>query len=99
VIALAIIVCSGLGMTAEDAPPDACESGYVTARTCAAAEAWMRAGLRDGQTLIVQDCTPSAAPLPAAGRAPGRVMPGASLSNYPAVSPDAAGAFPKGEKR
>lgn len=35
---------------------DACEEGTVVARSCAAAEAWVRAGLRDGQVLHIVHC-------------------------------------------
>lgn len=34
----------------------ACEAGEIRARSCAAAEAWVRAGMRDGQELIVLSC-------------------------------------------
>jgi hypothetical protein len=33
-----------------------CEEGHVAHRTCAAAEAYMREGLQDGQSLHVTDC-------------------------------------------
>ncbi len=35
---------------------DACEEGHVAARSCEAAEAYIRAGLRPGQTLHVTGC-------------------------------------------
>jgi hypothetical protein len=38
---------------------DACEEGEVRARSCAAAEAWVRAGMREGQTLHVASCEPA----------------------------------------
>lgn len=34
----------------------ACEEGEVRARSCAVAEAWVRAGLRAGQVLHVSGC-------------------------------------------
>lgn len=48
-----------------------CEDGRMTHHSCAAAEAWLRAGLRPGQALLVsacevvdqQDPNPAAAPL------------------------------------
>ncbi len=33
-----------------------CEEGYVAHRTCAAAEAYMREGLQDGQSLLITEC-------------------------------------------
>ncbi|UPY35509.1 hypothetical protein [Sediminicoccus sp. KRV36] len=35
---------------------DGCEEGRIEARSCAAAEAWLRAGLREGQSLRVLEC-------------------------------------------
>lgn len=35
-----------------------CEEGDVIARDCASAEAWVRAGLREGQSLTVHRCEP-----------------------------------------
>lgn len=35
---------------------DACEEGEVRAASCAAAEAWVRRGMREGQTLHVSSC-------------------------------------------
>jgi hypothetical protein len=46
-----------------------CEEGRMTHHSCAAAEAWLRAGLRPDQTLLVSACeandrhNPSAATL------------------------------------
>lgn len=34
----------------------ACEEGEIRARSCAVAEAWIRAGLRDGQTIHISTC-------------------------------------------
>lgn len=34
----------------------ACEEGEIRARSCAAAEAWVRAAMRPGQTLHVSSC-------------------------------------------
>jgi hypothetical protein len=45
---LAFALCSGTY--------DGCEEGTVLAQSCAAAEAWVRAGMRDGQELIVLSC-------------------------------------------
>lgn len=36
--------------------PDDCEMGEIRARSCAAAEAYLRAGMRPGQTLFVWGC-------------------------------------------
>lgn len=47
--------------TANSADGDECEAGEVRARSCVAAEAWVRAGLRPGQRLVIihcQDATP-----------------------------------------
>lgn len=33
-----------------------CEEGRMTHHSCAAAEAWLRAGLRPGQALLVSAC-------------------------------------------
>ena len=47
-----------------------CEEGRMTHQSCAAAEAWLRAGLRPDQTLLVSACettdqqNPSAVALP-----------------------------------
>jgi len=47
-----------------------CEEGRMTHQSCAAAEAWLRAGLRPDQTLLVSACqgidqqNPTAAALP-----------------------------------
>lgn len=35
-----------------------CEDGDIIHRDCARAEAWLRAGLREGQELRVVSCTP-----------------------------------------
>lgn len=35
-----------------------CEDGFVIARTCARAEAFIRAGLRPGQTVEIHECRP-----------------------------------------
>ncbi len=48
---LAFTICSGTTVSF-----DACEEGEVRARSCAAAEAWVRAGMRAGQTLHVVHC-------------------------------------------
>lgn len=40
----------------EDAPLQACELGQVAASSCAAAEAYIRQGLREGQVLHLMGC-------------------------------------------
>jgi hypothetical protein len=40
----------------EHAALDACEHGEIRAASCDAAERWLRAGLRHGQTLHVMGC-------------------------------------------
>jgi len=56
-IALAFLLCAA-DAEREGAPPDSCEQGTVTARTCQQAEAWMRAAMRPGQVLHVEACEP-----------------------------------------
>lgn len=50
---LAFTICSG-GNPFLD--PDRCEEGFVKARSCEAAEQFIRAGLRPGQTLHIAHC-------------------------------------------
>lgn len=42
--------------TTPSSDDDACELGTVTARSCEAGEAWMRAGLREHQQLHLMGC-------------------------------------------
>jgi hypothetical protein len=48
---LAFTLCSGVATGL-----DACEEGEIRARSCAAAEAFVRAGMRAGQVLHVVHC-------------------------------------------
>ncbi len=48
---LAFTLCSGVSNSF-----DACEEGEVRARSCAAAEAFVRGGMRPGQTLHLVHC-------------------------------------------
>jgi hypothetical protein len=48
-------ICGARGMD-EHAALDACEHGEIRAASCDAAERWLRAGLRHGQTLHVMGC-------------------------------------------
>jgi hypothetical protein len=41
----------------QDAPADACEHGEIRAQSCGAAERFVRAGMREGQTLHIMDCS------------------------------------------
>jgi hypothetical protein len=54
--ALLVFLLCGPADLRDDAPADACEAGEMRARSCAAAEHYLRAGLRDGQVLHVMDC-------------------------------------------
>lgn len=38
------------------AEPDTCEGGAIEARSCAAAEDYVRAGVQPGQVAIILDC-------------------------------------------
>ncbi|MCA3349759.1 MAG: hypothetical protein INF97_04115 [Roseomonas sp.] len=35
-----------------------CEQGRIIQPSCAASEAWLRAGLRSDQSLLIMDCRP-----------------------------------------
>jgi len=48
--ALFFVICTA------SAADDPCEDGIVAARSCAAAEAYIRAGLRPDQTMTVLSC-------------------------------------------
>lgn len=49
--ALAFVICVGDGEHLQG-----CEEGTTWARSCAAAEAHVRAGMREGQTLHIWEC-------------------------------------------
>lgn len=55
-MALLLIMLCGPGDQMDDAPLDACEEGTIRARSCAAAERWVRAGMRADQTLHILGC-------------------------------------------
>jgi hypothetical protein len=40
----------------EDCPIDNCEHGHVAAASCAAAEAYVRGGMRSDQNLYIIEC-------------------------------------------
>jgi hypothetical protein len=91
-IALAFILCAA-DAEREDAPPDTCEAGETRAASCQQAEAWMRAGLREGQTIHIQQCQSAASP-GVADRGPGANSPASSPGQtYPAAPSGVAGAF------
>ncbi len=50
-------VLSFLLCTAPSADYEECEEGTVAARTCAAAEQYMRVAMREHQTLTIWGCT------------------------------------------
>lgn len=54
-----------------------CEEGRMTHQSCAAAEAWLRAGLRPDQTLLVSACEgiDQQNPITAAALPKGRALP------------------------
>jgi hypothetical protein len=56
---LSFLLC-GPGHEDEQAPPDSCEYGSVTARTCEAAESFIRQGIQANQILILRGCVPHA---------------------------------------
>lgn len=51
---LSFLICTAAADPATGAR--SCEQGDVTHRSCAMAEAYVRAGLRPGQELFVQSC-------------------------------------------
>jgi hypothetical protein len=53
-VLLHFAICSPADV--ECGPVDACEYGTTAAASCAAAIAYVRGGMREGQTLIVQEC-------------------------------------------
>lgn len=52
---IVLAFCLWTGIAAADCP-DHAEMGEVKARTCAIAERYLRAGLREGQRLVVLSC-------------------------------------------
>jgi hypothetical protein len=54
--ALLIFVLCGPLDGGDDAPADSCEHGEMRARSCGAAERFLRAGMRAGQVLHVMAC-------------------------------------------
>ena len=52
--ALVFLICAASADPAQES--DRCEEGIVRAASCAAAEAWVRAGVRPGQSVFIQHC-------------------------------------------
>lgn len=57
--ALLLVLICGPADLQDSPPPDACEHGEIRWHSCAAAEGWLRAGLRRGQVLHVLGCEPA----------------------------------------
>lgn len=54
--ALLVFMLCGPADLLDEAPLDACEHGEMRARSCAAAERYIRTGMRAGQVLHVLTC-------------------------------------------
>jgi hypothetical protein len=55
-VLLHFMICGPADLS-DDPPADACEAGQVAAASCAAAEAYVRGGMREQQVLHIIECS------------------------------------------